>query len=42
VVQPTTAKVQQSGTWIRTSKGTARKRGGEKEVRRMFKMLREV
>jgi len=40
--QPTTAKVQQSSTWIRAPKGTARKGGGEKEVRRMFKILREV
>jgi len=39
---PTMAKVQQSSTWIRAPKGAARKGGGEREVRRIFKMLREI
>ena len=42
VAQPTMAKAQQSGTWIRVSKSTARKGGSKREVRRMFKILREV
>jgi len=36
------AKVQQSSTWIRAPKGAARKGGGEREVRRIFKMLRDM
>jgi len=36
------AKAQQSGAWIRAPKGTTRKGSSEREVRRTFKMLREV
>jgi len=36
------AKAQQSGIWIRVPKSTAKKGSGEREVRRTFKMLREV
>jgi len=41
-VQPTMVKVQQSSAWIRVPKSAVRKRGGEREVRKTFKMLREV
>jgi len=34
--------VQQNGTWTEAPKGTAREGGEQREVRRMFKMLREV
>jgi len=40
--QPTMAKAQQSSIWIRVPKSTAREGGSEREVRRTFKMLREV
>ena len=36
------AKAQQSSAWIRAPKGTTRKGSSEREVRRTFKMLREV
>jgi len=42
VAQPTMAKVQQSSMWIRVPKSTARKENSKREVRRIFKMLREV
>ena len=41
-MRPTTAKAQQSGAWIRVPKSTARKGDGKREVRRTFKILREV
>jgi len=41
-VCPTQGEVQQSGMWTGVPRGTARERGTEKDVRRMFKMLREV
>ena len=34
--------MQQSNTWTEGPKGTAREGGEQREVRRMFKMLREV
>jgi len=34
--------VQQSSAWTEGPKGTAREGGKQREVRRMFKMLREV
>jgi len=36
------AKAQQSGAWIGAPKDAARKGGGEREIRRTFKMLREM
>jgi len=39
---PIEAKVQQSGAWTETLKGVAREEGKQREVRRMFKMLREI
>ena len=42
VVCPVQREVQQSGTQTEVPKGTARERGIEKNMRRMFKMLREV
>jgi len=41
-VQPREAKVQQSGTWSGKPESAAREWGSQKEVRRTFKMLREV
>jgi len=41
-VRPREAEVQQSGTRSEGPKSTARERGSRKEVRRIFKMLREV
>jgi len=35
-------KAQQGSTWTETPKGTVREGGEQREVRRMFKMLREV
>ena len=35
-------KVQQGGAWIEALKGTVRKRDEQREVRRIFKMLREI
>jgi len=35
-------KAQQSDAWIRVPKSTARKGSGEREIRRTFKMSREV
>ena len=34
--------MQQSSAWTEGPKGTAREGGKQREVRRMFKMLREV
>jgi len=42
VVWPTAAKAQQSGTWIGVLKGAAKEGDSWREVRRTFKMLREV
>ena len=36
------AKAQQSGAWSGEPEGTAREGGSQQEVRRTFKMLREV
>jgi len=36
------AKVQQSSTWARDLESTAKEEDSQKEVRRTFKMLREV
>jgi len=41
-VQPREAKAQQSSIWSGELESTARERGSRKEVRRTFKMLREV
>jgi len=41
-VRPREAKVQQSGAWSGEPESTAREGGSRKEVRRTFKMLREV
>ena len=42
VAWPREAKVQQSSTRSGELESTARERGSQKEVRRTFKMLREV
>jgi len=42
VVWPTMAKVQQSSTQTGAPKGTAKEGGSQREMRRMFKMLRDV
>jgi len=42
VAWPREAKAQQSGTWSGEPEGTAREGGSQQEVRRTFKMLREV
>ena len=42
VAQPKEAKVQQSGAWSGELESAAREGGSQKEVRRTFKMLREV
>jgi len=42
VVRPRKAKAQQSGAWLRELEGIAKKGGRQREVRRTFKMLREV
>jgi len=39
---PREAKVQQCSTWSGEPKSAARERGSQKEIRRTFKMLREV
>ena len=39
---PREAKAQQSSTWSGELESTARERGSQREVRRTFKMLREV
>jgi len=41
-VWPRKAKAQQSSTWSGEPESAARKGGSRKEVRRTFKMLREV
>jgi len=41
-VQPREAKVQQSGAWSGEPESTAKEGGNQREVRRTFKMLREV
>ena len=40
--QPREAKAQQSGAWSGELESTAKEGGSQKEVRRTFKMLREV
>ena len=42
VVCPIQGEAQQSGIWTGVPKGTAREGGTERDVRRTFKMLREV
>jgi len=42
VAWPREAKVQQSGIWSGELESTAREGGSQQEVRRTFKMLREV
>jgi len=42
VTQPREAKAQQSGAWSGEPEGAAREGGSQKEVRRTFKILREV
>jgi len=42
VVQPIEAKVQQDSIQIKGPKDTARKRGIERDMRRIFKILKEV
>jgi len=42
VAQPREAKVQQSSAWSEEPESAAREGGSQKEVRRTFKMLREV
>jgi len=42
VVYPTEGKVQQGSAWTETPKGTVREGSEQKEVRRTFKILREV
>jgi len=42
VVHPTEEKVQQSGAQPRESESTAKEGGSQREIRRTFKMLREV
>ena len=39
---PIDGKVQQSSAWTEVLKGTAREGGGQRDLRRTFKMLREV
>ena len=39
---PEQGKVQQSSTWTKAPKSAARERGKQREVKRTFKMLREV
>ena len=41
-VHPTKGKVQQSSMQTEVLKGTAREGDGQRDLRRMFKMLREV
>ena len=40
--RPKEAKAQQSGAWSGEPESAAREGGSQKEVRRTFKMLREV
>jgi len=42
VAYPEQGKVQQSSTWTEAPKSAARERGKQREVKRTFKMLREV
>jgi len=42
VVCPEQEKAQQNSIWTEALKGIARERGKQREMRRMFKMLREV
>ena len=41
-VQLIEAKAQQGSAWIEGPKGTAREGSKQKEIRRTFKMLREI
>jgi len=41
-VWPRKAEVQQSGVWAEAPKSTAEKGEGQMDIRRLFKMLREV
>jgi len=36
------AKVQQGSVWIEGPKGTAREKSEQREIKRIFKMLREI
>ena len=42
MVHPKQGKAQQSDTWAEAPKSIAREKGKQKEVRRIFKMLKEV
>jgi len=42
IVCPTKGKAQQSGIQTEVPKGTAREEGGQRDLRRMFKMLRKI
>jgi len=42
VVYPTEGKAQQSSAWTEVLKGTAREGSGQKDLRRTFKMLKEI
>jgi len=42
VAYPEQGKVQQSSTWTEAPKSAVRERGKQREVKRTFKMLREV
>jgi len=42
VVCPIEGKAQQSSTWLEEPKGTAKEKKKERNIRRMFKILREV
>jgi len=42
VVCPIEGKAQQSGAWAETLKSIAKKENKQKDIRRTFKMLREV
>jgi len=42
VVCPEQEKAQQNSIWTEALKGIAKEGGEQREVRRMFKMLREV
>jgi len=41
-VYPKKGKAQQSSAWAGALEGTAKEEGRQREVRRTFKMLREV
>jgi len=39
---PSKGKAQQDGTWSGEPEGTAKEKSSQRDVRRMFKILREV